>query len=54
MSQKTEVIRDVPESQKARIESDYLAVGATTVWEKQANGKWTVTATFPATDDPAG
>lgn len=50
MPQKTEIIRDVPEAQKARLESDYRAAGATTVWEKQANGKWTVTATFPATD----
>jgi hypothetical protein len=44
---KTETIRDIPESQKQRIDDDYKAVGATTVWTKQADGRWTVTATFP-------
>jgi hypothetical protein len=48
---RTEVIRDVPEEAKKRIDDSFKAEGATVVWTKQANGKWTVTATFP---DAAG
>jgi len=49
MPARTEVIPNVPEDQKARLEADYRSVGATVVWSKQTDGKWTVTATFPAT-----
>jgi hypothetical protein len=44
---RTEVIRDIPEGAKKRIEDSYKDEGATVVWTKQADGKWTVTATFP-------
>lgn len=51
MPQRTEVIRDVPEDQKVRLESDYVALGATVTWQQQANGKWTITAAFPPTEE---
>jgi hypothetical protein len=51
---KTEVIRDVPEDQKVRLDKDYKDLGATVVWSQQADGKWTLTATFPATSGGTG
>jgi hypothetical protein len=50
MPGRTEVIRDVPTDQKARLEDDFRAAGATVAWTDQGGGKWTLTATFP----PAG
>jgi hypothetical protein len=52
MPMKTEVIRDVPDDQKTRIEADYRSLGASTKWEEQPDGKWTLTATFPQQDQP--
>ncbi len=52
MPQKTEIIKHVPTKEKARIEADYLALGATVVWTDEGGGLWTVTATFPATATP--
>ena len=49
MPQKTEIIKHMPTSEKARIEADYLALRATVVWTNEGGGLWTVTATFPAT-----
>ena len=49
MPARTEVIPNVPEAQKARIEADYRSVRASVVWSKQTDGKWTGTASFPAT-----
>lgn len=54
MPGRTEVIRDVPADQKARMEDDYRSVGATVAWSEQANGKWTLTATFPPIGDAGG
>jgi hypothetical protein len=47
-AKKTEVIRDVPEYRKARLEKQYLDLGWSVAWTRQADGKWTLTATFPA------
>lgn len=44
---RTEVIRDVPTDQKARLQRQYEELGATVVWTDQGAGKWTLTATFP-------
>ena len=50
MPGRVEVIHDVPEDQKQRLTSDFKAAGASVAWSKQPDGKWTVTATFPAPD----
>jgi hypothetical protein len=54
MPARVEVIHDIPEDQKQRITEDYEAVGASVQWDKQPDGKWTGTATFPSKDKPTG
>ena len=46
---KTEIIRDVPTREKARLQRQYEELGATVVWTDQGGGKWTLTASFPPT-----
>jgi hypothetical protein len=46
---KTEIIRDVPTQEKARLQKQYEELGAIVVWSDQGGGKWTLTATFPST-----
>ena len=47
MPKRTEVIRDIPDDQRVRLEADYKSLGASIKWEKQPDGNWTLTATFP-------
>ena len=44
----TETTKDVPEDKVEQVMSDYKDAGATKVEKtKQADGKWTIVATFP-------
>ena len=51
---RVEVLRDVPESEKARIEGDFVLEGATVESVRQPDGKWTIHATFPGAIKVAG
>lgn len=42
-----EILTDVPDSDLARVVKDFESEGATVTKEKQPDGNWTVTATFP-------
>ena len=42
-----EQLTDVPENEVAEVVSDYESEGATVEKIKQADGNWTVRATFP-------
>jgi hypothetical protein len=46
MSKRVEVVKDVPDSDLARVKAEFEAAGATVTTQKQPNGLWTVTATF--------
>ena len=46
MSQRTEVLKDIPEADLPRVKAQYEAAGATVTATKQPNGLWTITAVF--------
>jgi hypothetical protein len=49
MSVRVRTLRNIPTDKKEQTEADYRAEGATDIkWTKQADGRWTMTATFPA------
>lgn len=45
-----EVIKGVPEDRIEQLVYDFESEGAQVTREKQADGKWTVVATFPNSD----
>lgn len=49
-----EELRDIPESELQEVVKDFESEGATVTTVKQPNGLWTVIATFPDTQVPAG
>lgn len=51
MPARTEVIRNVPTSQKPRLQKQYEDLGATVAWTEEPGGTWTLTATFPPARD---
>lgn len=44
---RTEVLKDVPDEAVEQVMQDFRDEGATPTKQKQPNGLWTVTATFP-------
>lgn len=46
MTQKTEVLTDIPDTDIAGVKAQFEAAGATVTVTQQPNGLWTLTAVF--------
>jgi hypothetical protein len=46
-----EILRDIPDDRIEEVVSDYESEGAQVTRELQPDGKWTLVATFPNSDE---
>jgi len=54
MPNRTEIIHHIPTDQKQRLDKDYRAIGAISVyWTYEGDDMWTLTAIFRESKDPS-